>query len=259
LAEVTFLGVGSATPAEPGDHVALLVRVEGRTILVDAGPTVMVQLGRLGLGADDVDTLLVTHAHGDHVLGWPMLLFRQTLLDVVASPSVLETLQTLATLVYPELGAQLHEQVRFHPIESNEAWELTGGRLLVRATASDHNHDSLAYRLDLLPIGCSLTYSGDTGPSRGVARLARNCDLLIHEATYLYPRPNMYRHSSAGQAAEIAALAECMALALVHRDGGEPQVLELYEAEVRRYFEGTWWLPCAGQTCTISAAGLKIV
>ncbi len=238
--------------------MALLVRTGTRTILIDAGPTIMAQLGRCGLDADGVDTLLVTHTHGDHVLGWPMLLFRQTPLTVIGSPRAVEVLETLALLVYPELAEQLRDGILLQALEPGSVWTSSGGELSLRAALANHGYVSYAYRLDFLGIGRSLTYSGDTGPSREVEKLARGCDLLIHEATYLYQRANMYRHSSVGQAAQIAAAAGCRALALVHRNWGEPEALELYEAEVRTHFDGMWWLPYAGQMCTLSADGLWV-
>ncbi len=259
MIEITFLGIGSATPAEPGDYTALLIRGEGHTLLIDAGPAVMVQLGRLGLRADHIDRLLVTHSHGDHILGWPMLLFRQTPIEIIALPRVLNDLQALVQIVYPELESLLRRQVTFRAIEPGDAWSSVGAfPLVVHAAPSVHNGASLAYRLEFPHLQRSITYSGDTAPSPEMARLAQGCDLLIHEATYLYPRPDIRVHSSAGQAAEIAAEAGCGALALVHRDGGEPQDPEPYEAEVRRFYEGVWWLPRAGETWILSADGLMM-
>jgi ribonuclease Z len=258
MVKIVFLGVGSATPATPGDHVALLACTDAHTILIDAGPTVMAQLGRHGLGADDVDTLVITHTHGDHVLGWPMLLFRQTPLTVIGSSRALEVLEALALLVYPELAEQLRQWVQLRVLEPGDLWSPLDGDFVLGAARANHDSTSYAYRIDFPEIRRSLAYSGDTAPSQEVEKLACGCDLLIHEATYLYQHENMYRHSSARQAARVAAAAGCRALALVHRNRGEPEALELYEAEVRTYFDGRWWLPYAGQVCTLSTDGLRI-
>ncbi|MCS7220148.1 MAG: ribonuclease Z [Anaerolineae bacterium] len=248
MVKVTFLGIGSATPASPGDHTALLVRTSKQAILIDAGPTIMVQLGRHGLEADHVDLLLITHTHGDHTLGWPMLLFRQTPLTVIGSPQSIEVLKQLVLLIYPELSKQLRSWVCFQALEPEGLWVSPRGDVILRVALTNHAHPCYAYRLEFPDIGRSLVYSGDTGLSREVEELARGCDLLIHEATYLYPRADMYQHSSVGQAAQVAAAARCHALALVHRNRGEPKALELYEEEVRAHFGGRWWLPYAGQT-----------
>ncbi len=257
MVEITFLGVGSATPAISGDHVALLVRAGTLKALVDAGPTVMAQLGRQGVTADDIDVLLVTHAHGDHVLGWPMLLFRQRPLVVVAAPETQRVLRELAWLVYPELQEPMADRLTFVDLGPGGEWRV--GPLRVRSAATCHSAASQAYRFDCEEVGRALTYSGDTGPCDEVAGLAQGCDLLIHEATYLHVQEPMYGHSTAGQAAQIAAAAGCGALALVHRDREQPEALDLYEAEVRAYYNGLWWLPYAGQTVILSAAGLNIL
>lgn len=257
MVEITFLGVGSATPAVGGDHVALLVRAGALTVLVDAGPAVMVQLGRQGATADDVDVLLVTHSHGDHVLGWPMLLFRQRPLTIVAAPETQRVLRDLAWLVYPELQEPTADRLTFVDLEPGGEWRV--GSLRVQSAATCHSTASQAYRIDCEEIGRALTYSGDTGPCDEVRELAQGCDLLIHEATYLRAQEPMYGHSTVGQAAQIAAAAGCGALALVHRDHEQPEAPDLYEAEVRACYKGMWWLPYAGQTVTLSPAGLTVV
>lgn len=257
MVEITFLGVGSATPVVGGDHVALLVRAGMLTVLVDAGPAVMVQLGRQDVIADDIDVLLVTHAHGDHVLGWPMLLFRQRPLIVVTAPETQRALRELAWLVYPELREPTADRLTFVDLEPGGEWQV--GPLRVRSAATCHSVASQAYRIDCEEIGRALTYSGDTGPCDEVRELAQGCDLLIHEATYLHVQEPMYGHSTAGQAAQIAAAAGCGALALVHRDREQPDAPDLYEVEVCAYYNGMWWLPYAGQSVTLSPAGLSVV
>lgn len=59
---------------ETGGSYAWIVRTEGGAILVDAGMDVEAvairqELGAMGLGLDDVHTILLTHAHRDHTGG----------------------------------------------------------------------------------------------------------------------------------------------------------------------------------------------
>jgi ribonuclease Z len=67
--------------------------------------------------------------------------------------------------------------------------------------------------------GRKIVYSGDTKPCDAVAELARDCDVLMHDATIESPleeKTNQYGHSSARQAAEIAKSANARCLILVH-------------------------------------------
>lgn len=67
--------------------------------------------------------------------------------------------------------------------------------------------------------GLKLVYSGDTAPSEKVVELARNADLLIHEATFdddLAEKAGEDKHSTASQAAEVALKANVKFLVLTH-------------------------------------------
>jgi ribonuclease Z len=67
--------------------------------------------------------------------------------------------------------------------------------------------------------GIKIVYSGDTRPTRNLAKLAKNADLLIHEATFedeLLERAKEDGHSTPSQAAETAKKAEVKRLMLTH-------------------------------------------
>jgi ribonuclease Z len=61
----------------------------------------------------------------------------------------------------------------------------------------------------------SMAYSCDTAPCDEVVRLAGGVDVLIHEAA-----GDLFGHSSAGQAGEIARQAEAGSLYLIHYPTG---------------------------------------
>ncbi len=67
--------------------------------------------------------------------------------------------------------------------------------------------------------GRKIVYTGDTMPHDGLLEVARDADVLIHDATSdaaLEEKANRYGHSSSRQAAEIAAKANVGLLVLTH-------------------------------------------
>jgi ribonuclease Z len=89
--------------------------------------------------------------------------------------------------------------------------------------------------------GRSIVYSGDTGPSDEVRRLAHRATILIHEATVgqeIETEANVWGHSSARQAADLARRAEVHALFLTHFSSRYKE-LEPLENEAKVVFPGS--------------------
>ncbi|MGZ9584169.1 ribonuclease Z [Paenibacillus marinisediminis] len=89
--------------------------------------------------------------------------------------------------------------------------------------------------------GRTVAILGDTRPCDNAVRLARNADLLVHEATFLDDKAdnaNEFGHSTAKQAAQIALKAGAKKLALTHfssRYKDEDMMNELLD-EARQIF-----------------------
>ena len=100
----------------------------------------------------------------------------------------------------------------------------------------------LGLRLDFFDKGVSLAFSADTAPSDTVASLATGCDLLIHEASFsatLQPdvSPELFFHSDARQAGQIAARAGAKRLALVHLSSLHSNHRRVLTAEAAETFQ----------------------
>jgi ribonuclease Z len=81
----------------------------------------------------------------------------------------------------------------------------------VTVTPVAHPVPTIGIRVESVESGGSVAYSCDTEPTEEVVRLARNADILVHEANGEFPG-----HTSAAQAADIAARAGARRLLLVH-------------------------------------------
>src|SRR5947208_362509 len=71
---VTFLGTAASIPSATRGTAGTLIARGGARWLVDCGEGTQRQLLRSGLGLVDLDMVLLTHFHGDHVYGLPGLI-----------------------------------------------------------------------------------------------------------------------------------------------------------------------------------------
>ncbi len=77
--KVTFLGTASAIPTARRNHQAILLDYNGEHILFDCGEGTQRQFRKAGLNPGKINRILISHWHGDHVLGIPGLLQTLTL------------------------------------------------------------------------------------------------------------------------------------------------------------------------------------
>ncbi len=72
--KLTFLGTAASIPTVSRNHTAMLLTYQGENILVDCGEGTQRQFRKAGLNPCKITRILITHWHGDHVLGIPGLL-----------------------------------------------------------------------------------------------------------------------------------------------------------------------------------------
>ena len=72
--KLTFLGTSSMLPTKNRNTTAILVNHKVDNILIDCGEGTQRQLRKANISPTKITKLLITHWHGDHVLGIPGLL-----------------------------------------------------------------------------------------------------------------------------------------------------------------------------------------
>ena len=74
MVEILFIGTGDAFGSGGRRNSAILVRADGRTLLLDCGPTTLAGLKQLGVDPSEIDAIAISHFHGDHAAGVPFLM-----------------------------------------------------------------------------------------------------------------------------------------------------------------------------------------
>lgn len=85
--------------------------------------------------------------------------------------------------------------------------------------------------------GIKLVYTGDTEPCENVLKLARNADVLVHEATFMEGKEGM--HTTVKQAANVAKKTEVKNLIMTHFSRRYTNMKEL-EDEARKVFKNSY-------------------
>jgi len=67
--ELTFLGTSSMVPTKDRNHSSVLLEYKAEGILIDCGEGTQRQLRMIGIKPNKITKILISHWHGDHVLG----------------------------------------------------------------------------------------------------------------------------------------------------------------------------------------------
>ena len=79
--KLTFLGTSGAVPSARRNHPSMLLSYKKENILIDCGEGTQRQFRKAGISPLKTTRLLITHWHGDHVLGIPGLMQTLSLND----------------------------------------------------------------------------------------------------------------------------------------------------------------------------------
>jgi ribonuclease Z len=74
MIKITFLGTSGTVPTVERNHTSMLLEYKGENILVDCGEGTQRQFRKAKLNPCKITKILITHCHGDHILGLSGLL-----------------------------------------------------------------------------------------------------------------------------------------------------------------------------------------
>ena len=192
--QLTFVGSGDAFGSGGRFNTCIHVRAESTRFLIDCGASSMVALKRAEIERNPVQTIFITHFHGDHFGGIPyfvldaQLLAKRTTPLTIVGPEGIETWyeRVMETAFPGSAAARRRFEIKLIEVEPGRAMEVGGVEVLAaRVRHGPPGFPCLAYRLKV--DGKTIAYTGDTEWVDALIDIGRGADLLIAEA-YTYDR-----------------------------------------------------------------------
>lgn len=216
--EIVFLGTGCPVVSTERYGPAQLILGEGAKVLVDCGSGVTQRLLAAGTPGRDLDALLLTHLHSDHLVDLYQLVVsswhqgRDRPLPVYGPPGTRRYVEGLMALWEPELSLRIaHEkrpstaalEIAVTEIAAEDDFDLGG--LSVRVVPVDHKPVRHAFGFVFEEAGQKLALSGDTRRCESLIDAAQGADLLVHEVFIHREMPVVEGVRSAETVASVAA------------------------------------------------------
>ncbi|MBP3656064.1 MAG: ribonuclease Z [Clostridia bacterium] len=112
MMDITLLGTGGMLPLPGRNLTALYVRYDGRALLIDCGEGTQTAIRQNGLRFKNIEGILITHFHADHLSGLPGLLLTLGNEDRTEplhmyGPAGLEKTVTSLRAIVPELPYEI--------------------------------------------------------------------------------------------------------------------------------------------------------
>jgi ribonuclease BN (tRNA processing enzyme) len=235
--------------------------------VVDCGNGVARQLALAGVPLRAIRHVFITHHHSDHNADYGTLLLLawstglQTRVDTWGPPPLERITRLFLEMSAPDIAVRRADEGKppleplIHAHELREGGKVTEDGMRVRCAVVEHPpvRPALAYRFDAPDR--SIVLSGDTAPSDNLIALARDVDVLVHEALYTpaidaiagsgpgsaeLRKHLIASHTPVEEVGRVAAEARVRTLVLSHFVPAEnpPVPEEVWLAGARKHFSG---------------------
>ena len=188
-----ILGCGDAFGSGGRFHTCFHVSGGMASFLVDCGASALIAMRRFGVDPNTIQSVLISHLHGDHFGGLPFLLLdaqfvsnRKVPLTIAGPPTLQARLQALRETMFPgSTESDLGFQLNIIELEPHVTAQVNG--VSVTPYPVLHPSGAHSYALRLQIEHQILCYSGDTEWVPVLIEAAQGADMFIAEC-YTFDR-----------------------------------------------------------------------
>ena len=153
MIDITLLGTGGMMPLPYRALTSLMVRYNGRSLLIDTGEATQISIRRRGWSFNPIDTILITHFHADHISGLPGMLLamgnaERTEPVTIVGPKGIEHVVRSLCVIAPRLPFRVN---CIELKEDDEYFDAIG--LKIHAFKLDHSLTCYGYSMSLSRAG----------------------------------------------------------------------------------------------------------
>ncbi len=218
MPQLVILGSGTGIPSLKRASPGILFLSENFRILIDSGPGTLRRMLKAGVTYREVNLLLYTHLHPDHIADFVPFLFackygdlpREKELTCIGGPGFRDHVDQLKELygnwIVPQTYSLIIKEVSSQP--------LLFGNVKILAAPMAHLPNSMGYRIEGLNQK-SVVISGDTDYCENIVNLASGTDLLVLECSFPDEK-KVEGHLTPSLAGRIAQESRCKKLLLTH-------------------------------------------
>ncbi|MBD3352389.1 MAG: MBL fold metallo-hydrolase [Candidatus Lokiarchaeota archaeon] len=222
--KITFLGTSGFGITQTRTLPSVLI---DDCILFDAGEGTLGSMLKMNVSVSDIKAVFITHFHADHILGlisllWKDAFFRLKDKSYESFPIYIPEgyrkalLQLISITNSPFNSAGYKLNIIELPIlcDSPRRLMLKGKEYRIKWTKTNHKPTCYAYKINNIVF-----ISGDSGPCADFREFAKECKVLIHEASFpsgMELAAHKFNHSTPMDVAELAQKTGVMFAYLYH-------------------------------------------
>ena len=240
--KLTLLGTGCPSVDFKRCGSSNLISTKSTKILVDCGSGVTQRLNQSKNSSADIDALLLTHLHTDHVIDLYQLIISSWHSDRTSQWKIYGPKGTkkFVDKIFLAWKSERKLRISYEKRKSSKALNykvyefkkegfININDIKIKYFEVDHKPVPYAYGFSFFNKNKKLTISGDTKPCESLMRNAQNADVLLHEVFIEYEinqisglrsKKTLHNvkeyHTPSNLVGKVAKLSNCKKLVLTH-------------------------------------------